>query len=518
MQLIIPMSGVGQRFRDSGYKVPKPFINISGKPILQHVVDMFPGIEEVLFIVNKEHFEDKELNIQSKLTKICPNAKIAIIDAHKLGPAWAILQASEYISLNSPVVVNYCDFACSWDFSAFRRGLESGIDGLIATYSGFHPHMLRNTNYAFLKLNELGNLIEIQEKLSFTSSPMLEPASSGTYGFRSGQILLDAVSKQISSGDSYNNEYYSSLTYKNMITSGQVIRSFEIEKFFQWGTPEDFEDFKRQKDFFTYKLNRTLSNIDVDRIEILAAGAGRRFTEAGYEESKPYLPVGNSFLGLQAMDALGLPSNSKGILLQKPQLTSKQHIELLKSNLIEIREVKELTRGQAESALISLKSGSDGNCIVGTCDSLIFPEKETPLLMRGKTIGAWVTKPSDFAIKHPTQFGWVDMDASGSVSESWIKEEPLSPQEKYVITGTFYFGDVTSSIDLLTDFLAQGNTVKGEYYLDSLLQFAKQSGWEVFGLIPEWFVSLGTPDEYETYIYWESLFIQRPDLLVEDVS
>lgn len=303
-----------------------------------------------------------------------------------------------------------------------------------------------------------------------------------------------------------------------MIASGQVIRSFEIEKFFQWGTPDDFEDFKRQKDFFTYKLNRTLSNIDVDRIEILAAGAGRRFTEAGYEESKPFLPVGNSFLGLQAMDALGLPSNSKGILLQKPQLTSKQHIELLKSNLIEIREVKELTRGQAESALISLKSGSDGNCIVGTCDSLIFPEKETPLMMRGKTIGAWVTKPSDFAIKHPTQFGWVDLDASGSVSESWIKEEPLSPQEKYVITGTFYFGDVTSSIDLLTDFLEQGNTVKGEYYLDSLLQFAKQSGWEVFGLIPEWFVSLGTPDEYETYIYWETLFIQRPDLLVEDVS
>jgi hypothetical protein len=218
------------------------------------------------------------------------------------------------------------------------------------------------------------------------------------------------------------------------------------------------------------------------------------------------------------MNALGLPSNSKGILLQKSQLNSRQHIELLKSNLIEIREVQELTRGQAESALISLKSGPGGNCIVGTCDSLIFPEKKNHLLMRGKTIGAWVTKPSDFAVKHPLQFGWVNLDAAGSVSESWIKEEPSSPREKYVITGTFYFGDVTRSIDLLQDFLTQGNTVKGEYYLDSLLQFAKQSGWEVLGLIPEWFISLGTPNEYETYIYWENLFIQRPDLLVEDVA
>ena len=518
MQLVIPMSGVGQRFKDRGYKLPKPFIEISGKPILQHVIDMFPGIEEVLFIVNEEHFGDTELKIESRLTRICPDAKIAVIDSHKLGPAWAILQASRYINLNSPVVVNYCDFACTWDFSAFRSDLESGIDGLIATYSGFHPHMLRNTQYAYLKLNELGNLIEIQEKLSFTSSPMLEPASSGTYGFGTGQILLDAINKQISLGDSYNSEYYSSLTYKNMITCGQVIKSFEIEKFFQWGTPEDFEDFKRQKDFFLYKSNRDLSNIDVDRIEILAAGAGRRFTEAGYEESKPFLPVGNSFLGLQAMNALGLPSNSKGILLQKSQLTSRQHIELLESNLIEIREVQELTRGQAESALISLKSGSSGNCIVGTCDSLVFPEKKNHLLMGGKTIAAWVTKPSDFAIKHPTQFGWVDLDTAGSVSESWIKEEPVRPQEKYVITGTFYFGDVPSSIDLLKDFLAQGETVKGEYYLDSLLLFAKESGWEVFGLIPEWFISLGTPNEYETYIYWQNLFVQRPDLLVKDVT
>jgi len=518
MQLVIPMSGVGQRFKDRGYKLPKPFIEISGKPILQHVINMFPGIEDVLFIVNEEHFEDKELKIESRLTRICPDAKIAVIGSHKLGPAWAVLQASEYIDLNSPVVVNYCDFACTWDFSAFRGDLESGIDGLIATYSGFHPHMLRNTQYAYLKLNELGNLIEIQEKSSFTSSPMLEPASSGTYGFRTGQILLDAVNKQVSFGDSYNNEYYSSLTYKNMITSGKVVKSFEIEKFFQWGTPEDFEDFKAQKDFFTYKFNRKSSNIDVDRIEILAAGSGRRFAEAGYQESKPFLPVGNSFLGLQSIDALGMPSNSKGILLQKSQLTSRQHIELLKSNLIEVREVKGLTSGQAESALISLKSGPGGNCIVGTCDSLIFPEKRNLLLTRGKTIGAWVTKPSDFAVRHPLQFGWVDLDAAGSVSESWIKEEPSSPREKYVITGTFYFGDVTSSIDLLQDFLAQGNTVKGEYYLDSLLQFAKQSGWEVLGLIPEWFISLGTPNEYETYIYWENLFIQRPDLLVEDVA
>ena len=516
MQLVIPMSGVGQRFIDKGYKLPKPFIQISGKPIVQHVVEMFPGLEEVLFIVNREHFDDKELRIESRLARVLPNAEIAVIDSHKLGPAWAILQAREYINLNSPVVVNYCDFGCTWDFPAFREQLESGIDGLIATYSGFHPHMLRNAQYAYLKLNELGNLIEIQEKLSFTASPMLEPASSGTYGFGTGRILLDAIDEQIKSDDSYNGEYYSSLTFKNMISSRQVIKSFQIDKFFQWGTPEDFEDFKAKKDFFTFKAHRESSNIDVDRIEILAAGAGRRFAEAGYKEIKPFLPVGDSFLGLQAIEALGYPTISRGILLQESQLTSMFHVEKLKSNHIEIHEVSGLTRGQADSALISLSSGADGNCIVGTCDSLIFPKNIDSLHIRGKTIGVWVTRPSDVAIKHPTQFGWVDIDGDGVVSETWIKQEPLKPQEKFVITGSFYFGDVPSAIALLKEFLGQGKTVNGEYYLDTLLEYAKQSGWTVFGLIPEWFISLGTPDEYETYKYWENLFVQRPDLLVTD--
>ena len=39
------------------------------------------------------------------------------------------------------------------------------------------------------------------------------------------------------------------------------VKNFEIERFFQWGTPEDFADFMLQKEFFTYKLNLQQRNI-----------------------------------------------------------------------------------------------------------------------------------------------------------------------------------------------------------------------------------------------------------------
>ena len=152
MQLIIPMSGIGKRFREKGYKLPKPFIQISGKSIIEHVIKMFPGVEDILFIVNRDHYEDPALNLKEKLLRFAPTAQIAVIAPHKLGPAWAISQAKDFVKLDDPVVINYCDFACIWDFPAFREMLHSGLDGLIATYSGFHRSLTSTasiTNHAW---------------------------------------------------------------------------------------------------------------------------------------------------------------------------------------------------------------------------------------------------------------------------------------------------------------------------------------------------------------------------------
>ena len=47
IQLVVPMSGIGKRFKDAGYTTPKPLIKIRGKEIINHVVNMFEKIEQV---------------------------------------------------------------------------------------------------------------------------------------------------------------------------------------------------------------------------------------------------------------------------------------------------------------------------------------------------------------------------------------------------------------------------------------------------------------------------------------
>ena len=51
------MSGKGQRFKDEGYKIPKPLIDLHGIPIIEKVINNFPLTDKWIFTVNKEVYE-----------------------------------------------------------------------------------------------------------------------------------------------------------------------------------------------------------------------------------------------------------------------------------------------------------------------------------------------------------------------------------------------------------------------------------------------------------------------------
>ena len=152
MQIIIPMSGFGERFRRAGYQIPKPLIEIGGKPIITHVIDMFPGEQDFFFICSDDHLNDKSFRMEEILNHYCPTGKVIGIQPHKLGPIHAVQQIQHLLELTKPVVVNYCDFTCYWDWNKFKQFVEtSECSGAIPAYKGFHPHSLGNTNYAYMK-------------------------------------------------------------------------------------------------------------------------------------------------------------------------------------------------------------------------------------------------------------------------------------------------------------------------------------------------------------------------------
>lgn len=247
MKIIIPMTGNGSRFVAAGYEQLKPLIQVQGMPIIQWILQgMYPGEEDILFVCRKEHFE-KDPNMESVLLKIAPTAKIGMIDDWiKRGPVYDVLRAADLIEDDKQCIINYCDFYMTWDYKEFVKDVTArGCEGCIPCYTGFHPHLLIEKNYyASCLTDENNNLIEIREKYSFKKDKTKAKHSPGVYYFKTGKLLKEYCQKLVESKQTLNGEYYASLPYNFMVQDGlKVWVPTNVEKFCQWGTPEDLQDY-----------------------------------------------------------------------------------------------------------------------------------------------------------------------------------------------------------------------------------------------------------------------------------
>lgn len=252
MQIIIPMSGIGKRFQKAGYNVPKFMIEIEGKTIIEHIIDLFPGESDFLFICNREHLEKTDL--EKILKKKMPSGKILGIKPHKLGPVYAVLKVQEYIKDNEPCIVSYCDYNMAWDYGHFKQQMEkTGVCGSIISYKGFHPHLLGPNLYGSVKVDSKNTVLEIREKYSFTKNKMDSWQAAGVYYFKSGKILKKYFSELMEKDIKSDNEYYVSLVHNLMTKDGLESSVYPIDFFCQWGNPEDFEEYKYWSDYFFKK-------------------------------------------------------------------------------------------------------------------------------------------------------------------------------------------------------------------------------------------------------------------------
>ena len=524
MQIVIPMSGFGERFRLAGYSVPKPLIEVDGRPIIGHVIDLFPGEKDFIFICNEDHLANPNYRMKQVLESLCPTGQIIGIAPHKLGPIYAVSQIEHLLDPDRPVVVNYCDFTCYWDWSNFKAFVSNlPCDGAIPAYKGFHPHTLGTTNYAYIKEveREVSDIrcswvADIQEKKPYTDDRMQEFASSGTYYFSSASIMNQAFKQAMDQNLNVGGEFYVSLAYKPMLAEGKKVAIYPLQHFMQWGTPYDLEEYNDWSATFKRLLTHEEPVPAIGSLVIPMAGIGKRFADEGYMLTKPLIQVSGKAMAIQAIS--DLPKSKYQSLVLRADMPGLANIEqALKAEFPSalITLVPEVTKGQACTALIGLEAleistSNDVSPITfGACDNgVIFNQKSYQSLINNPDVDViiWGARGHRNAIRKPHMFGWIDADDSGLINTISVKMPLATPATDPIVIGTFTFKKVDDARRAINTLIARNGHVNGEFYLDSCINDALAMGLRCHLFEVDSFISWGTPNDFKTFEYWQSCF------------
>ena len=235
MNVLIPMAGAGSRFQAAGYTFPKPLIDVEGKPMIQVVVDNLNIEATYIYVLQKEH--RVKYNLDTLLNLITPNCKIVEVDGLTEGAACTTLLAKEFIDNDEPLVMANSDQFVEWDSNEFMyKMIEQKVDGGILTFTATHP------KWSFAKVDEYGYVTEVAEK-----NPISDIATVGVYYWAKGSDYVKYAEQMISKNIRTNNEFYTCPTFNEAIGDGKKIKTFNIDKMWGLGTPEDLKYYLENK-------------------------------------------------------------------------------------------------------------------------------------------------------------------------------------------------------------------------------------------------------------------------------
>lgn len=251
LQLVMPMAGRGSRFSRDGFNMPKPLIEINGKPFFfwaARSITKYIECAGITFVVLEEHI--RNFSIDGEIRKYFPDARITALPEVTEGAAITALKGVEGIDNCEPVLFNDCDHLFkSADFNQYCKnlshevssrisgalpvpglhcGITSGTDGALLTFPSNSPA------YSYLEYGKNGEVIRTVEKQVVSSD-----AICGAYYFRSRAVFESACADYLMNCG--YQEYFISGVYNALIESGGSVRGFRTDFHLPFGIPEEYE-------------------------------------------------------------------------------------------------------------------------------------------------------------------------------------------------------------------------------------------------------------------------------------
>jgi NDP-sugar pyrophosphorylase family protein len=244
--LIVPMAGLGQRFANEGYKMTKPLIPVSGKPMVEQATHDLPVAAQHAFVLRGDMpgLED----ITHELKNNYPSAVIEIVPVVTEGQACTALIGLEALErkqgdVPGPVTFGACDNGALYDVDAFRElAANPDVDVIVWGVRG-HSNAVRQPKMFGWIDAENGSIRRVSVKVPL-ANPETDPIVLGTFTFRRAVDYRLVVERLIARDGRVNNEFYIDSCINDAIDLGLRCHLFEVDSFISWGTPNDLRTFE----------------------------------------------------------------------------------------------------------------------------------------------------------------------------------------------------------------------------------------------------------------------------------
>lgn len=248
------MAGEGKRYKDVGFTIPKPFIDVDGLPMVVRACKSLPAADKNIFVCRKQHL--KLYPIQDTLEKYLNNVVIIQIEDLTEGQAITCLSAREYIPDDAILNIGASDNDMVYDENVVEKMYQNPeLDGWIWTFRN-NPTVLQNPKmYGWVGVNrDTTKATFVSCKVPISQTPMLDHAVIGSFTFKKAKSFFDAVDTMVQANFRINNEFYVDTAIDFAIKNGLNIHVHEVSQYICWGTPQDYQEYQYWLSYFRKRL------------------------------------------------------------------------------------------------------------------------------------------------------------------------------------------------------------------------------------------------------------------------
>jgi len=220
MKVIMPMAGKGTRLLPLTKRVPKPLVNVAGRPVMDYVMDALrrAGQLDELIIITGHLKEKVEAYVRKSYDIPARFIEQKVLD----GTAGAVNLARPYV--DGPVIVIFVDTLFDADLSIVKTSKD---DGIIWT-----KEVEDYQRFGVVVTDKQNHMTRIVEK---PNTPISKRANIGLQYVKDWRALFDGIEHVLKRPPGKGGEFYLTDAFQYMVDKGKKLFVSEVGGWYDCG-------------------------------------------------------------------------------------------------------------------------------------------------------------------------------------------------------------------------------------------------------------------------------------------